>query len=86
MGSEMCIRDRPMTVQITSVNKALLSVGKLEANGYEVRFAGPGRSFIRDTRTNDRLPMEKRGHVYILRVWVRDDAPAAGFGRQGQQR
>ncbi len=72
---------RGFCAQITEVNKPLLSVGRLEAAGYRVRFDGPKNSYIEDKQNGENMRMEKRGHVYVLRVFVRDTA--AGFTRQG---
>ena len=79
-GDQMGI-SRKLCAQITEVNKPLLSVGRQEAAGYRVRFDGPNNSFIEDKTNGENMRMEKRGHVYDLRVFVRDTA--AGFARQG---
>ena len=67
---------RPMAAQVTSVNKALLSVGRLEEGGYEVHFGGARNSYIRDRATGDTMWMEKQGSVYVLRLWVKYPSPA----------
>ena len=76
---------RRFTAQVCDVNKALLSVGRLEDAGYEVKFGGRGRSWIRDNLTGEKMMMDKRGHSYILELWVRTGARAAGFARQGDK-
>ena len=74
---------RPMTAQVTSVNKALMSVGKLEDGGYEVHFGGAENSYIKDMATGERMWMEKNGAVYNLRLWVKNPtAIGQGFHRQ----
>ncbi len=75
---------RGFCAQVTDVNKPLLSVGRLEAKGYRVTFNGPDKSFITDGKTGERMKMEKRGHVYVLRVWVKENE-ASGFTRQGKR-
>ena len=73
---------RGFCAQITDVNKPLLSVGRLESAGYAVNFDGPARIFITDKKNGDKMKLEKRGHVYILRVYVKEpEAPV--FTRQG---
>jgi hypothetical protein len=72
-----------MAVQVTSVNKALMSVGRLEEGGYEVHFGGAQNSYIVDGSTGERMWMEKHGAVYCLRMWVRNPT-AVGQGFQGQ--
>jgi len=74
---------RRFTAQVCDVNKALLSVGRLEDAGYEVKFGGRGRSWIRDNSTDEKMMMEKWGHSYILGLWVRTSPRASGFARQG---
>ncbi len=76
---------RRIVAQVCDVNKALLSVGRLEQAGYKVKFGGRGRSWIRDQSTGDRMMLEKRGHCYILGLWVRTGANASGFARQGNK-
>ena len=66
---------RPMAAQVTSVNKALLSVTRLEEGGYEVHFGGSRNSYIRDRATGDTMWMEKQGSVYVLRLWVKYPSP-----------
>ncbi len=62
---------RQFVAQVADVNKALLSVGRLEQAGYQVQFGGPGRSWIRDGNTGERLPLEKVGQCYMLNLWVK---------------
>ncbi len=78
---------RVVTAQVTSVNKALLSVARLEAAGYEVKFGGKGGSWIRDAKTGEKMMLEKRRGSYILTLWVKDpevgdENRAQGFARQ----
>ncbi len=53
------------------------------AAGYEVKFGGRGRSWIRDNSTGEKMMMEKKGRAYILGLWVRTSPTASGFIRQG---
>ncbi len=75
---------RPMVAQVTSVNKSLLSVGRLDDCGYNTVFAG-NQSYIEDRKTKERMKLNKVGTVYTLELWVQDlvaDA-ASGFARPG---
>ena len=74
---------RPMIAQVTSVNKALLSVGRLEEGGYDVHFGGAENSYILDKSTGEWMWMVKEGSVYTLELWVKDAALAPVFSRQG---
>ena len=75
---------RPMVAQVTSVNKALLSVGRLEEGGYDVHFGGKKNSYILDTNTGERMWMDKEGTIYTLKLWVRNPTAAPVFSGQGR--
>ena len=61
---------RKMTAQVCQVNKALLSVKKTVAAGNRVVFE-PNGGYIEDMETGDRLPLEEKGGMYMLQMWVR---------------
>ena len=59
-----------LTVQVTDVNKALLSVSKIVRNGHRVVFE-QGSSYIEDLSTGERMAMRERGGMYMLKLWAR---------------
>ena len=78
---------RPVVAQVCGVNKALLSVGRLDDCGYTTVFAGEKGSYIQDRVSGEKLQLVKCGTTYTLELWVQDPlAEAAGFGRQGEAR
>ena len=59
-----------LTVQVTDVNKALLSVSKIVRNGHRVVFE-QGNSYIEDLNTGECMAMRERGGMYMLRLWAK---------------
>ena len=58
-----------MTAQVTSVNKALLSVSKLAGKGCRTVFE-KGNSYIENTTTGDWIPLEERHGMYFIKMWI----------------
>ena len=56
-------------VQVTDVNKGLLSVSKLVKAGKRVIFEEKG-SYIEDVRTGEVMRLREVGGMCVLRVWV----------------
>lgn len=70
---------RGLKAQIADVNKGLLSVAKVVKSGNRVVFE-EGGSFIEDKETGERMWLEEKNGMYMLKMWVRNP----GFPRQGQ--
>ena len=71
--------ERKVTAQVVDVNKALLSVKKIVAAGNRVVFDDEA-SFIEDKTTGDRMFLEDRGGMFMLKVWVKTSSkPSTGF-------
>ena len=68
---------KAINVQVADVHKALLSLSRCADMGFESRF-GSAFGCLIDTQTNEIIPLQRRGNLYILKAWVR----AAPFGRQ----
>ena len=64
---------RRMKAQVAGVNKSLLSVKKVVQAGNRVVFddAAGGGSYIEDKGTGERMSLEDRGGMYMLKLWVR---------------
>ena len=60
---------RRMTAQVCDVNKALLSVKKTVAAGNRVVFE-PAGGYIEDMQTGERLPLQEKGGMYMMTMWV----------------
>ena len=66
-----------LTFQCADVHKALLSVSKVADLGYDCLLGQNGGKLI-DTITGDIVPLHRRGNLYVMRAWVRQDS---GFTR-----
>jgi len=60
---------RRMRAQVCDVNKALLSVAKTVKAGNRVVFDDAG-SYIEDKQTGERMYLEERAGMYMLKLWV----------------
>ena len=61
---------RGITAQVCEVNKPLLSVSKLVAQGNRVIFDASG-SYVEDTTNGERMWLTESGGMYSLKLWVR---------------
>ena len=67
--------------QCADVHKALLSVSRVADLGYECVLGKNGGQF-RDVVTGDVVPLHRRGNLYVMRAWVKQDTSSTpGFGR-----
>ena len=63
---------RKMKVQVTEVNKALLSVPRIVQAGNRVVFDPEGR-FIEDITTGEWIDIKEKNGLYALTMWVPKD-------------
>ena len=70
--------ERKMKAQVCDVNKALLSVKRILQAGNRVVFDDEG-SFIEDKSSGERMYLEDRGGVFMLKVWVKSGRKPEGF-------
>ena len=64
--------------QVSKVHKPLMSVGAMADAGYECLLGKEG-GFMRDVDTGEKIPLIRRGNLYVLRAWVK--AADSDFGR-----
>ena len=66
---------RKVRAQVCDVNEALMSVRKIVAAGNRVIFdeEGSGGSFIEDKQTLERVKLEDRNGMYMVKLWVKSD-------------
>ena len=64
--------------EVYKIKKPLRSVTSIAGMGYEC-LLGKNGGFVLGTRSGDRLPIQRRGDLCILKVWIKDSTP--GFGR-----
>ena len=68
---------RHITAQVCEVNKGLLSVRRMVQAGNTVVFTRSG-SYIEDNGTGERMHMEERNGMYMLKLWTRSER-TSGF-------
>ena len=74
---------RSMTFQVTTVNKALASVARINEKGHIVVFDGEN-SYIQNKATGEIIPLKKKQGTWVLQVWVeKEPTEEQGFLRQG---
>ena len=61
---------RRVTAQVCAVTKALMSVKRVVAAGHRVVF--DDKSYVEDLDTGERMYMEEKDGMYILKLWVRN--------------
>ena len=66
-----------MNMQVADVHKGLPSLSRCADMGFEGRFGRTMGALICE-KTNEVIPLTRKGNLYVLRVWVK----AAPFGRQ----
>ena len=74
VGNDHNLAVNRIDLQVTDVHKPLLSVAKMVDAGQKVVF-GPDGAYVEDTFTGDRIPMDRRGGIYELRLWAKQYAP-----------
>lgn len=72
---------KKVVFQCADVHKALLSVSHVADLGYDCTVSKCG-GYLKDTQTEDIVPLHRRGSLYFTRAWVRADPDQAGFGWQ----
>ena len=77
-----------ITFQAAEVHKALLSITRAADAGYECRLNAKG-GYLLDTYGGERIPIARKGILYVMKAWVREDPEndprqnQQGFARQG---
>jgi len=62
---------RKVKAQVCDVDTALMSVKKIVTNGNRVVF--DDESYIEDKVTGERMMLEERGGMYMLKLWAKGD-------------
>ena len=73
---------KQITFQVADVHKALLSITRIADAGYECHLNDKG-GFLLDTYTGERVPITRKGSLYVMRAWIKDNKNSQGFVRQG---
>ena len=78
MMSEDSQITKKITFQCADVHKALLSVSRVADLGYACTLGKFGGQ-LEDTVTGEKIPLHRRGNLYVMRAWIRQDP--SGFAR-----
>ena len=71
--------------QMADVHKALLSITRIADAGYECHLGARGGRLL-DVHTGETIPIARKGNLYVMKAWVKNDSESAttmGFARQG---
>ena len=71
-------QERRMKAQVCDVNKVLLCVKRILQAGNRVVF-DEETSYIEDKSSGERMYLEDRGGMFMLKVWVRSASKPQGF-------
>ena len=73
-----------MVMQLSDVDRVLLSAAEMADNGYEVVLKKT-YGYITNLKTKKTIRLQRKGGVYILRMWIRVDGKSSPpFRRQGK--
>ena len=70
-----------ITIQISDIDRTLLSASELTAAGNDVNLR-QGHGEIVNRKTGKVITFPRRGGVYVIQMWTKDD-DTSGFPRQG---
>ena len=76
-------RPKAITIQVADVHKALLSISRVADAGFECHLSRAG-GYLLDETTGEKVPIYRRGNLYYMRTWVKQNPHAEGFGRLGR--
>ena len=75
-----------MHFQVADIHRPLLSLSRAADQGFRSHLEQDG-GWLENTMTGEVIPIQRRGNLYILELWVRagaDDREDPGFARQGR--
>ena len=67
--------------QCADIHKPLLSVSRCADLGYQCILDDYG-GMLKDKVTGEEIPLHRRGNLYVMRAWVRQDKPSGFSGPQ----
>jgi hypothetical protein len=71
-----------ITIQISDIDRTLLSVSELTAAGNDVNLREDHGEIV-NRKTGKVVHFPRRGGVYVLQMWMKVDEKASDFPRQG---
>jgi hypothetical protein len=70
-----------VTIQISDIDRTLLSVTELAAAGNDVNLRADHGEIV-NRKSGKKITFPRRGGVYVLQMWIKDEG-TPGFPRQG---
>ena len=76
-----------MHFQVADIHRPLLSLSRAADQGFSSHLDAHG-GYLEDSMTGERIPIQRRGNLYIMSIWIRGnrkDRPpnSSGFAGQG---
>ena len=71
-----------MHFQVADVHKPLLSLSNAADMGFTSHLQADGR-YPEDSQTGEKIPIQRRGNLYMLQIWVRGVQGDSGSGFAG---
>ena len=76
-----------MHFQVADIHRPLLSLSRAADQGFSSHLDAHG-GYLEDGMTGERIPIQRRGNLYIMSIWIRGnrkDRPpnSSGFAGQG---
>ncbi len=75
-----------MHFQVADIHRPLLSLSRAADQGFRSYLDWYG-GYLEDTNTGECIPIQRRGNLYVIQIWVRgsiDKPPdTSGFARRG---
>jgi hypothetical protein len=75
-----------MHFQVADIHRPLLSLSRAADQGFKSHLDWYG-GYLEDTKTGETIPIQRRGNLYIMQIWVRASSeppdPNSGFARLG---
>ena len=65
---------KQMVFPVADVHKALLSVTRVADAGFDCWLSRYG-GYLIDTISGDYIPVQRKGNLYVMKAWVREDSP-----------
>ena len=75
---------KKLSFQLADVHKPLLSVTACADMGFDC-FLGKAGGYLIDSQTSEKIPLERRDNLYVMKAWIRQDPEytVESFHRRG---
>ena len=66
------LQPKRITFQVADVHKPLFSISGCADMGFDCYLGDKGGHLL-DKQTGEKIPLERRDNLYIMRAWIRQD-------------